>query len=239
MQGRRKRREQHRDQETDRQTDRRERGWRGGRSLSHSMVTVPNVVIQGSLFPLETWKHQHLLELLSSSTDQNPLGFVKGPGPPPGGLGVAPGMEEGRQDAARSGALLCPHPALDGGLRKTGHPLSLHPPSPLSPIGPKNVLPLKGPDQESEGLISPSPPTPPHPIPQLLSCCVTSCEADAPLWTIKGWTVSEQVQASLSTVAPSAPCPHPPKGLPSWRPLHALAGLPRGTKQKPRTLSSG
>lgn len=99
-----------------------------------------------------------------------------------------------------------------------GYPLS---PSPsftsVSPLARKNVLPLKGPDQESKGLFLP---------PQLLGCYGSLCETDAPLWTIKGRAVSEQVQASLSTVDPSAPCPHSPSGPASLGALPALAGLP-------------
>lgn len=50
----------------ERKRQERGRGWRDGHSLSHSVVTVSRVVIQGNFFPLEIWKHQHLLKLLSS-----------------------------------------------------------------------------------------------------------------------------------------------------------------------------
>lgn len=62
-------RREHRDGETDRQTDGRGRDWlEKWAILSHPVVTVSTVVIQGSFFPLATWKHQHLLK--SFSTDQ-------------------------------------------------------------------------------------------------------------------------------------------------------------------------
>ena len=92
-----------------------------GRLLSCPKATVSKVVIQGSLFPLEIWKHQHPLKSLSSfSTDPETLLILRRARVAFtwwSGLGPQGWRRAGR---IQSGLGICF--ALNGGLRKTGHP---------------------------------------------------------------------------------------------------------------------
>lgn len=116
-------------------------------------------------------------------------------GPPPGGLGVAPGMEMGRQDAVRFGALLCPYPALHGGFRKMGHPLPPAPSSTSVPWRPKTCSSI----QETRWEVKRPVLHPPF------SCCYTPYESAASSGQSRG-------KQSLSSYRP--PCP-------LWSPQHS------------------